>query len=601
MANLEEEKILNDEPDFETQKKILQEEREKTKKNAKWRASVGFTLLFVVVIVLTISLLLKVYIPYDKELIHGTFNAPLASDDVCLNVNLKANDSSIYNINVTDGDNCFPVFNIDYYNNRIALFNIDVLGDKSVIFNAMNQRNENNLCYLNCDVDEDGWPDLNIDLNGDKIADINISNEGRYCDINCDVNFDMIPDNNIDLNDDGVADINIDNDHDGIPDLNINYLGNKEAIFNIDTNADGIADKNVLNEISSLGTCIKNCDINGDRLPDYNIDLGVGFLINELIETGTKKAEFKFGIVDDIKCNLNKECVGKKNTFDNIYINIDVNGDGIPDVNLSKDNGVTITNKVNKNYKNKIFNEDINKDGFPDINIDLDGDNVADLNVTNKKGECIKNCDINGDGKIDIKENINNYYYTNIDKDYDSICDYNCNNGFNVDINSDTIPDFYIDADYDGACDENCVTTMVENFSKPDDHTIVFDVDTSSSGEVYYVSNSLKVFEKNIKPGVKYNYRLIVNNKTDKGIKYNMKWTSINNTFVEGDNINYLIKRDYKNYIDFIEAPREDSIIKENLLLAPHSSYIYDIQLVYNGVSEELHNFKGTIDIEIIK
>ena len=59
-------------------------------------------------------------------------------------------------------------------------------------------------CKLNCDTNNDGWPDTNIDIDGDGKADLNI-----------DIDNNGLPDLNIDTNGDGVADINIDDDGDG--------------------------------------------------------------------------------------------------------------------------------------------------------------------------------------------------------------------------------------------------------------------------------------------------------------------------------------------------------------------------------------------------
>lgn len=57
---------------------------------------------------------------------------------------------------------------------------------------------------------------LNIDLNGDGIADLNIDIDGDgKVDLNIDIDNNGLPDLNIDTNGDGVADINIDDDGDG--------------------------------------------------------------------------------------------------------------------------------------------------------------------------------------------------------------------------------------------------------------------------------------------------------------------------------------------------------------------------------------------------
>ena len=55
----------------------------------------------------------------------------------------------------------------------------------------------------------------------------------RYTNLNIDLNGDGIADLNIDLDGDGICDINCDTNKDKKPDLNIDYQGNRKAIFNV--------------------------------------------------------------------------------------------------------------------------------------------------------------------------------------------------------------------------------------------------------------------------------------------------------------------------------------------------------------------------------
>ena len=85
---------------------------------------------------------------------------------------------------------------------------------------------------------------LNIDLNGDGIADLNIDlDDDGICDVNCDTNNDGWPDTNIDIDGDGKADLNIDIDNNGLPDLNIDTNGDGNPDINIDDNGDGKCDR----------------------------------------------------------------------------------------------------------------------------------------------------------------------------------------------------------------------------------------------------------------------------------------------------------------------------------------------------------------------
>ncbi len=134
--------------------------------------------------------------------------------------------------------------------------NIDLNGDGIADLNI--DLDDNGICDINCDTDKDGKPDLNIDYRGNRqslfnkaMSDGSIVNKinqdtdnDGICDLNCDTNGDGWPDTNLDLDGDGIPDINIDRDHDGVPELNIDTNGDMTPDINIDTDNDGICDKN---------------------------------------------------------------------------------------------------------------------------------------------------------------------------------------------------------------------------------------------------------------------------------------------------------------------------------------------------------------------
>jgi len=127
---------------------------------------------------------------------------------------------------------------------------------------------------------------LNIDLNGDGIADLNI-----------------------DLDDDGLCDINCDTNDDGKPDKNIDYRGNRKQIFNVLVeNKDTLF--NEMNQMDEKGKCKLNCDTNNDGWPDTNIDID-----------GDGKADLNIDIDNNGLPDLN----------------IDTNGDGVADINIDDD------------------------------------------------------------------------------------------------------------------------------------------------------------------------------------------------------------------------------------------------------------------------
>lgn len=127
---------------------------------------------------------------------------------------------------------------------------------------------------------------LNIDLNGDGIADLNI-----------------------DLDDDGLCDINCDTNDDKKPDKNIDYRGNRKPTFNVSVeNKDTLF--NEMNQMDENGKCKLNCDTNNDGWPDTNIDID-----------GDNKADLNIDIDNNGLPDLN----------------IDTNGDGVADINIDDD------------------------------------------------------------------------------------------------------------------------------------------------------------------------------------------------------------------------------------------------------------------------
>ena len=189
----------------------------------------------------------------------------------------------------------------------------------------------------------------------------------------------------------------------------------------------------------SPGNGIKvNIDINGDGIPDLNID-----------NNGDGIPDVNIDINGDGKPDLNIDTDG-----DGIPdTNIDINGDGKPDINIDNNgDGIPDTNiDINGDGKPDI-NIDTNGDGKPDVNIDINGDGKPDVNIdTDGDGIPDTNVDINGDGKPDI----------NIDTNGDGVPDVNVDiNGdgtpdINIDTNGDGIPDVNIDTNGDGIPDTN--------------------------------------------------------------------------------------------------------------------------------------------------
>ncbi|NBJ65383.1 hypothetical protein D5266_09370, partial [bacterium c-19] len=245
---------------------------------------------------------------------------------------------------------------------------------------------------IDVDVDKDGKPDFN-DPDEDGCPDLNIkwkdpNDESKWIVINGDRDYDGIPDLNIDSDGDGKPDLNIDTDHDGKPDLNLVILKKSDWKPTKCVKAD--SDNNILEEYCT-GTNVKaviNVDTDGDGIPNINIDTN-----------GDMKPDY----------------------------NIDNNNDGRAEINLGP---VLAEWKPNKDYNSNSFIYDsITKDKVkPELNIDTDGDGYPDLNL-----------DLNGDGIPEINVDTDGDYIPNI----------------NIDSTGDGKPDINIDTNGDGKPDKN--------------------------------------------------------------------------------------------------------------------------------------------------
>ncbi len=133
--------------------------------------------------------------------------------------------------------------------------NIDLNGDGIADLNI--DLDDDGLCDINCDINDDGKPDKNIDYRGNRkqifnvlvenkdtlFNEMNQMDEKGKCKLNCDTNNDGWPDTNIDIDGDGKVDLNIDIDNNGLPDLNIDTNGDGVADINIDDDGDGKCDR----------------------------------------------------------------------------------------------------------------------------------------------------------------------------------------------------------------------------------------------------------------------------------------------------------------------------------------------------------------------
>ena len=625
----EELKILNEPSDFESQKQILEEEKKLIRKKRRWFILISSIFLFIVLIFVVSYSTIYVYKEYGRHPVSG---------DICENVNIKVEGDKVPSINVSVGSSCKPTYNIDYHNNRVPYFNLDLLGNKELIFNKTNQMDEaNNYCKINCDADDDGWPDYNIDLNGDGVPDINIvfnPKKGIKCDLNCDINNDMMPETNIDINGDNKPDINITGNDRRKPLYNIDYKGNKVPTFNVREDS-GM--KNPVISVKDNPMCKTNCDIDDDGWPDYNIVVpGSDKLLNELISSDTsKKIPYDKSPAIDTKCYNVKDpsCKIPGMTYANKYINIDINGDGIPDLNVSNDNGQTLMNEINKTTpdgKQKL-NVDDNGDGFADYNIDTDNDNIPDLNIINDKNVCVRNCDTNHDGKADYLIGIGDKTFQlneiNIDYDYDGVCDLNCDKDgdlvpdYNIDMDSNSIPDINIDYDLDKISDYNIDTdgdgkadsdksSEYEYYKTIDDQVaktiLTLDEKPSGDGGAFFVINPIDIKAADIDTGWNGKYVLALKNDTKYAAMYRLSWENVSNSFTTVNNLDYFMTRNGSVYLNEQKVPYRNEILQDNLLVKANTTlrYVVDVSFKETGVNQNIDSgklFKGQFKVELIK
>ena len=235
---------------------------------------------------------------------------------------------------------------------------------------------------IDVDVDGDGKPDFN-DPDGDGCSDLNIkwkdpNNESKWIVINGDRDYDGIPDLNIDSDGDGKPDLNIDTDNDGKPDLNLVILKKTDWKPTKCVKAD--PDNNILEEYCT-GTSVKaiiNVDTDGDGIPDINIDTN-----------------------GDMKADLNITKAGNTEPYLNIIL-----PQHVWEPNKDYKSGAFAYDSIGKH--DPVINIDTDGDGRPDVNIDLDGDLEPDINI-DVDGDLIPDIDIDstGDGKPDVNVDTN--------------------------------------------------------------------------------------------------------------------------------------------------------------------------------------------------
>ena len=217
--------------------------------------------------------------------------------------------------------------------------NIDLNGDGIADLNI--DLDDDGLCDINCDTNDDGKPDENIDYRGNRKPTFNVlvenqeklfnemnqMDENGKCKLNCDTNNDGWPDTNIDIDGDGKVDLNIDIDNNGLPDLNIDTNGDGVADINIDDDGDGKCDRLCASVSDNKGgmTTIGGGNVNIDTASlivafESGADINVSNLYPDDQndpDVNTKVPDVKFTIINTTSKALhyNLDWINVENTF----------------------------------------------------------------------------------------------------------------------------------------------------------------------------------------------------------------------------------------------------------------------------------------------
>ena len=293
-----------------------------------------------------------------------------------------------------------------------------------------------------------------------------------------------------------------------------------------------------------------NIDIDGDGIPDINLDLD-----------GDDKADINIDYNKDNKPNLNIDYKGNRIAV----FNLDKDGDGEPDFNL--------VNDASGNQKCEV-NCDANGDGWPDYNIDLDGDGEPDIDI-----------DVNGDGIPEL----------------------------NIDTNGDCKPDLNIDNVGDKKCHENCtIPDYDEDEIKQSGPSIIIGdgtgaIKTANLRIVYMDDGPINVegLFPTDQTGVDNPSpvkRFTVTNDTKYRVAYRLSWQVVQNTYTT-NHFQYQITSTNGGFTQgWTTAPWNNTVINEYVLIGPYTTQEYTITfrlLGINGPQNEDQNrvFNGYIRV----
>ena len=404
-----------------------------------------------------------------------------------------------------------------------------------------------------------------------------ISKKDKACTLNCDTNNDGIIDLNIDLDGDGVCDVNCDTNNDGKPDINIDVDGDGKPDINIDTDNDGKADENLTDQdTDNDGVCDLNCDTDNDGHPDTNIDID-----------GDGKPDINIDTDNDGVCDLNCDT----NNDGKPDINIDNNGDGKPDTNIDTNNdGVCDVNC------------DTNNDGVCDNNCVGDLYSSADLSSIKVENYTLKpkfnkdtieyTVEVAEDQKsVEIKATPLNEKATVIGTGLINLVNNSTRVSITVIAQDGTTKTYYV------------TINKAKNPSTSEEGSGNIDIDTSEDA-ILSVNFTKPMNAKNIIPGWTGSHEFTIKNNSNKTVVYNINLIKVTNTFTS-NNFVYSLVKDGQTLVNETTALKKDGSIAKNIVIAPGETASFQINYEFKYLEENQdydkgQNYSGTVEIQLV-
>ena len=172
--------------------------------------------------------------------------------------------------------------------------------------------------------------------------------------------------------------------------------------------------------------------------------------------------------------------------------------------------------------------------------------------------------------------------------------------------------------DGDKKCDWKCDT---DGDGKPDSNIdgngspikigsdVILSIESQSSQDIriYAVKNAIfggNIDAKGIKPSWTEAQMFAIENNSASGVKLNVLWKNVNNTFTEENNIVYTLDNGTTVLKNQVKAPYNDGILLENIYVPANHTYYYTIKYEFKetGVNQDIDlgkKFNASIVVEL--